>query len=106
MIIISTLKEIPKADYLPVSVKTDISQTVAIIDSAYGCDRDIFKDLGGFCCVISTKSDVKYLLDKWNIDIVNDICEMTLKIDEYIKKLFILNSDYCIITYINKNLIK
>ena len=38
-------------------------------------------------------------------DRLNDISEVTLEIDGYIKKLFIISSDYAIVAYIKARLI-
>lgn len=105
MQIIGKTSEIKLAENLPPEVKADIVQTLYILDSAYGKDRNIIKDMGGFCCIISNAEDIKLLLDNWHIDIVNDISEVTVNIDGYIKKLFIVSSDYAIVTFIKSNLI-
>ena len=100
MQIIGKTSEIKLAENLPSEVKADIMQTLYILDSAYGKDRNIIKDMGGFCCVIRNEEDVKFLKENWNVDIYDDICETSVQIMDYIKKLFVISSDYCIVTYI------
>ena len=60
MQIIGKTSEIKLAENLPSEVKADIVQTLYILDSAYGKDRNIIKDMGGFCCVIRNEEDVKF----------------------------------------------
>ena len=55
--------------------------------------------------IFENEDDIKFLLDRWNVDILNDISEVTLEIDGYIKKLFIISSDYAIVAYIKASLI-
>lgn len=105
MLIISKTNEIPNSEVIPDEVRADIFQAVYILDSAYGSEREPFKDLGGFCCVVDSLNDVDKLLAEWKIDIKEDISEYSVKIDGYIKKLFILSSDYAIVTYIKSNLL-
>ena len=83
----------------------DVSVTVSILCEAYGYQRDIVKDLGGFCFIAEDKADVRFLLDNWKIDLVNDTAELSSEIEGYIKKLFILSSDYCIMTYYSSDII-
>ena len=100
MLVITNTDDIEKAEFIPKDVQFDILQSVYILDSAYGKGRDIFKDLGGFCCIIQNDNDIQYLKRNWNIDIYNDISELSVKINGYTKRLFILSSDYCIVSYI------
>ena len=105
MIILTKINQLDNIDTITDKLKADISQSISILNTAYGVDRDVYNDLGGFCCIVSNEDDIKLLLDRWNADILNDISEVTLEIDGYIKKLFIISSDYAIVTYIKASLI-
>ena len=105
MIILTKIDQLDNIDTITDKLKADISQSISILNTAYGVDRDVYNDLGGFCCIVSNEDDIKFLLDRWNVDIFNDISEVTLEIDGYIKKLFIISSDYAIVAYIKASLI-
>lgn len=104
MTILTKINQLDNIDTITDRLKSDISQSISILNTAYGVDRDVYNDLGGFCCIVS-KEDIKFLLDRWNVDILNDISEVTLEIDGYIKKLFIISSDYAIVAYIKTSLL-
>ena len=104
MIILTKINQLDNIDTITDKLKADISQSISILNTAYGVDRDVYNDLGGFC-IVSNEDDIKFLLDRWNVDILNDISEVTLEIDGYIKKLFIISSDYAIVAYIKASLI-
>ena len=105
MTILTKINQLDNIDTITDRLKSDISQSISILNTAYGIDRDVYNDLGGFCCIVSNEENIKLLLDKWHIDILNDISEVTLEIDGYIKKLFIISSDYAIVAYIKASLI-
>ena len=105
MIIIGKPSDLDKLYSFPMELIKDVSVTVSILCEAYGYQRDIVKDLGGFCFIAEDKADVRFLLDNWKIDLVNDTAELSSEIEGYIKKLFILSSDYCIMTYYSSDII-
>lgn len=105
MICIGTTKELPKAEGLPDAVRADIAATVGILDSCYGADRDMIKDLGGFVGIVGTVGDFQKLFSEWHIDVRSDACELSMIIDGYVKKLFILNPDFAVILYIKEELL-
>ena len=105
MIILTKINQLDNIDTITDKLKADISQSISILNTAYGVDRDVYNDLGGLCCIVSNEDDTKLLLDRWNVDILNDISEVTLEIDGYIKKLFIISSDYAIVAYIKTSLL-
>lgn len=88
MIILTKINQLDNINTIIDKLKADISQSISILNTAYGVDRDVYNDLGGFCCIVSKEEDIKFLLDRWNVDILNDISEVTLEIDGYIKKAF------------------
>ena len=101
MIILTKINQLDNIDTITDKLKADISQSISILNTAYGVDRDVYNDLGGLCCIVSNEDDIKLLLDRWNVDILNDISEVTLEI----KKLFIISSDYAIVAYIKTSLL-
>ena len=105
MICIGTAKELSKADGLPDAVRADIAATVGILDSCYGADRDMIRDLGGFVGIVGTVGDFQKLFSEWHIDVRSDVCELSMIIDGYVKKLFILNPDFAVILYIKEELL-
>ena len=105
MIIIGKPTDLEKIVSYPMGLIKDVSETVSILCRAYGYQRDIYKDLGGFCCIVEDKNDIQGLLDEWKIDLLYDTAEFSSEIEGYIKKLFILSSDYCIMTYYSSDII-
>lgn len=105
MIIIGKPSDLDKLYSFPMELIKDVSVTVSILCEAYGYQRDIVKDLGGFCYIVEDKEDIKNLLDTWKIDLLNDMAELSSKIGSYTKKLFILSSDYCIMVYYRSDII-
>ena len=49
----------------------------------------MIKDLGGFVGIVGTVGDFQKLFSEWHIDVRSDVCELSMIIDGYIKKLFI-----------------
>ena len=84
MICIGTTKELSKAEGLPDAVRADIAATVGILDSCYGADRDMVRDLGGFVGIVGTVGDFQKLFSEWHIDVRSDVCELSMIIDGYI----------------------
>ena len=105
MVCIGTSKELYKARGLPEAVRADIAEMVNILDTCYGEDRDMTADLGGFVGIVGTVGIFEELLSRWHIDVRRDVCEYSIRIDGYIKKMFILNPDYVILLYIKEGLL-
>ena len=105
MICIINAGELHRAEGLPDAVRADIAATVHILDSCYGADRDMIRDLGGFVGIVGTVGDFQKLFSEWNIDVRSDVCELSMIIDRYVKKLFILNPDFAVILYIKEELL-
>lgn len=105
MIIIGKPTDLEKIVSYPMGLIKDVSETVSILCRAYGYQRDIYKDLGGFCFIAEDKADVRFLLDNWNVDLVKDTAELSCLICSYTKKLFVLSSDYCIMVYYRSDII-
>ena len=53
MIILTKINQLDNIDTITDKLKADISQSISILNTAYGVDRDVYNDLGGFCCIVS-----------------------------------------------------
>lgn len=87
-------------------VMESIEETIITINESYGASRDVDKDLGGYVVILESEEDVTEI--KANV-LKGTIEEYTDKIDSnnsehYYLSLFILSSDYIIMTYSNKEL--
>lgn len=98
MITLGTKKEMYKIKDFEELLKKDIEAMLNILDSNYGTERNYFSE-GGFVGIVGTVGDFQKLFSDWKIDLKNDISEYSIRICGYIKKLFIANSDFAIITY-------
>ncbi|EMU52166.1 hypothetical protein [Clostridium butyricum] len=91
---------------LEVNVISTIEEQLNILDENYGAERDINTDLGGYVLVLETKDDVievkENILKGIIAEYVDDIeCEGG---KQYCLSLFLLSSDYAIITIATKEL--
>ena len=103
--IIGSEKELSEVEYLPESVCLDIGAVLNVLDEAYGANRDVTTADGGFVAVIDDITMCDTLLDRFNLDINTDIFEYEEHIDGYVKRLYILSSDFSIVTYIREGLL-
>ena len=103
--LIGTSKELFKADELPWQVKNDIRAMLEILDNVYGAERDVFHGDGGFVVVVEEENTFEKIKKSWSLDIRNDISEYEERISGYVKRLFILSSDFSIIAYIKEELL-
>lgn len=83
-----------------------IEEVIVTINENYGLDRDVDKDLGGYVAILESEEDVEEL--KANV-LKGIIEEYTDKInsntgESYYSSLFILNPDYIVMAYSNKEL--
>ncbi len=106
MIKIVTSKEINKIERLPIEVIKDVKETVRLLDCMYGVKRND-KDLGGYIVVIESKKDIEWLRKEAYLDIYNNYPELMDKLsDEWVRVVFLLNSDFSIVVYGTKELIQ
>jgi len=101
MIILKNHNEMEKIHHLDEQVKNSISEDLKILDDNYGTDRDM-SDWGGFVAIIETDDDVEILNKLYYLNINEDIPEYADNLNRYIKKLFIVGSEYAITVYIPK----
>lgn len=105
MIFLATKKDIAKLSDELSEIRDSVTAVVNVLDMCYGEDRDYFKALGGFACVIESPEDVEVLKDEYYLDILNDIYEEEESFENYIGRLFVLSSDYAIKVYCRRELI-
>lgn len=103
--VIGTSKEISKADGLPLQMKNDIKTTLEILGNEYGAERDVFHGDGGFVVIVEEVSTFEEIRKCWSLDIRTDIFEHEEHIGGYVKRLFILSSDFSIVAYIREELL-
>lgn len=89
----------------PKEVVDSINETIGILNSNYGADRDIDKDLGGYIQVIESLEELKSLKEGILQGLVeeysDEIC-ITENGDVYNSTLYITSSDYNVVV-ITKN---
>ena len=106
MIKIITSKETDKVRTLPKEVKSDIEETLELLDCMYGIERSE-KDLGGYVVVLEKEKDIQKLKNEAYLDIYNDYLEIMNRLEnEWIKLVFLMNSDFSIVVYGTKELIQ
>ncbi len=93
---------------LPTEAFEHCFDTLLTLDEAYGDDRNIDTDLGGFVLLVEETVDFE-LLKNYNIDILTDTFEFvdiveTME-DTYISILYLLSSDFGIKIFTNKELV-
>lgn len=100
MIEITYLKEIEKAQVLPIEVEDVIKGILEILDTEYGAERDKYVD-GGYIIVAESIKDFKEIKKGTHIDINSTIAEYVDKIEcsngkVYTNSLILCNNDYSI----------
>lgn len=106
MIKIVTSKETDKVKNLPKEVKSDIEETLKLLDCMYGIERSE-KDLGGYVVALEKDKDIQKLKNEAYLDIYNDYPEFMNRLtDEWIKLVFLMNSDFSIVVYGTKEQIQ
>lgn len=106
MVKIVTSKEINKIESLPIQIIEDVKETLSLLDCMYGAERND-KDLGGYVVMLESKKDIEWLKKKAYLDIYNDYPEMMDRLsDEWIRLVFLMNSDFSIVVYGTKKLIE
>lgn len=106
MIKIITSKEIDKVRTLPKEVKSDIEETLELLDCMYGIERSE-KDLGGYAVVLEKSKDIEWLKNEAYLDIYSDYPELMSRLtDDWIRLVFLMNSDFSIVVYGTKELIE
>ena len=80
---------------LPEKVQLKIQEIISILDEAYGSDRNVLEELGGFVQVIQTPSQWKQFLETNYID--KEMYEFVEDINgQYSYLLYLKSDDYSI----------
>ena len=104
MIKLGKTKEMVKIQGLSKAVQSKVKELLEILDSEYGEDRDIDKDLGGFIAIIEEEQDLQVLKEDYYLDVVVAEPEWSIEINEsWEEHLFVMNSDYSIVVVGTKN---
>jgi hypothetical protein len=104
MIKLGTENEFFKIANLNKTMQKAIQGDIKILDENYGAERDIDKDLGGYVVILDVAEDITELNKSIKLSIKEDIFEYALIVDNYIKALYILSSDFAVVVYIRKSI--
>lgn len=102
MIKVGKVKEAQHVTGLPIEVQEEIKELLVILDSEYGADRDVDKDLGGFVALIEVKQDFELLRQDYYLDITEQKPEWMMTIEtgvgeQWLQALFVISNDYSIV---------
>nr|WP_320024558.1 hypothetical protein [uncultured Acetobacterium sp.] len=79
---------------LPSAVQTIVVNVLTILDDAYGTNRDLKKDLGGYVVLLESPNDIESLKDTVNVNLEAAIFEYIDAVSGYLGCLLLLSSDY------------
>lgn len=79
---------------LPSPVQTIVVNVLTILDDAYGTNRDLKKNLGGYVIILESSSDIESLKDIINVNLEAAIFEYIDAVSGYLGCLLLLGSDY------------
>lgn len=89
---------------LPDEVRLKIQEIVNVLDEAYGSDRNVFEELGGFLQVVETASQWKEFVRDTGID--KELYEFVEDINgQYIYLLYLKSDDYSIAVIAPKDVV-
>ena len=95
------VEDLEKIEIQDIAVKSAIQNYLEVLDNAYGKDRNIDEDDGGYVLYCTPETNLETLKDYFDYDSlvpewVSDIsCE-----PKYLSALYILSSDYAIVVVI------
>ena len=101
-------EQFKKLNEYPIEVIENIRGTISILNKAYGIDRDIESDLGGYIVIADNIVDIEILKqDKLQgfIPEYTDVIEV-VNGENYISSLYLISSDYAIVVVTTKKLSK
>lgn len=89
---------------LPNEVRVKIEEIVSILDEAYGSDRNVLEELGGFVQVVQTTSQWKEFVKDNCID--KELYEFVEDINgQYVYLLYLKSDDYSIAVIVPKYIV-
>ena len=93
---------------IPLEVIENIRGTISILSEAYGADRDIEADLGGYIVIAENIIDIEFLKQDKLQGLIPEYTDV-IKCSEgvnWTSSLFLLSSDYAIIVVTTEELSK
>lgn len=84
----------PAFSNLPLAVQHMITEVLTILDDAYGIDRSMKKDLGGYVVILESANDMQLLKKSLNVDLNAATFEYVDSISGYLGCLLLLGTDY------------
>lgn len=79
---------------LPLTVQHMITEVLTILDDAYGVDRSMKKDLGGYVVILESAEDMDSLKKNINVDLNTAAFEYIDSVSGYLGCLLLLGTDY------------
>lgn len=79
---------------LPPTVQSMVTNVLSILDDAYGINRDLKKDLGGYVVLLESTNDIESFKDTINVNLETAIFEYVDAVAGYLGCLLLLGSDY------------
>jgi len=97
MLELGTVKDMVKIENHSLPLKESVQAVLEILDSNYGENRDVKRDLGGYVVIVEDEQDLEEL-NNIHIDVNTAIPEFVDVIgnNEYTNTLLILSSDYAV----------
>ncbi|EOU1611322.1 TPA: hypothetical protein ACF328_002232 [Clostridium perfringens] len=85
-----------------------ISETIDILNEAYGENRDVDKDLGGYVLVVESVEDVKELKNGMLKDVLPEYTDEIICSEgvNYTSSLFLISSDFSLVVIVEEELSK
>jgi hypothetical protein len=93
---------------IPLEVIENIRGTISILSEAYGADRDIEADLGGYIVIAENIIDIEFLKQDKLQGLIPEYTDV-IKCSEgvnWTSSLFLLSSDYAIVVVTTEELSK
>ena len=100
--------QLVKLNSIPVEVIEFVRELIIILNEAYGEDRNVESDLGGYVVIVENIVDIEILKQdklKWLIQEYTDIIECSEGVN-WTSSLFLLSSDYAIVVVTTEELSK
>ena len=101
-------EQLKKLNEYPIEVIENIRGTISILNKAYGVDRDVEADLGGYILIAENIVDIEVLKQGKLQDLIpeyTDIIECSEGAN-WTSSLFLLSSDYAIVVVTTEELSK
>ena len=100
--------QLVKLNSIPVEVIEFVRELIVILNEAYGEDRNVESDLGGYVLIAENIVDIEILKQdklQWLIPEYTDIIECSEGVN-WTSSLFLISSDYAIVVVTTEELSK